>query len=167
LTLKHIWYLQRTIPFIQNFEIRQIIFDIIIEIFKRGYIESDDIQQIVEKHDVERTSTYILCRIKTTGLDGYCNGQVYCFPGFIRTLFRSKLGNYIRAIFSSYSIFHWGIWGRHLTINGKEVNKGDGIIIGYTGHAETVFDIPLFQGHEHFLLDGKAVFILHEDDPTI
>ena len=162
LTSEHLKCLIGSVSFVRDSERRQIVFDIIHEILMRGNVDNIDIQKIVEKYDTDITSSYILSKIKTTGHSGNCDGFVFCFPGFIRSLFGGLiLIRPIAVIYAKYSyLSSFDGFGWHFTINGEEVSSGSGHIIGYTGRVNLA--LPYGPSDWYFMLDGIAVLVLHE-----
>ena len=163
LTLEHIKYLEKALPHMQDSETKQIVLDIIIKINENGYADSSDIQSIIENYDTDITNVNILYKIKTTGRNGNCDGFMFCFPGLIRSVFWRFLLR--KKIAVAYAIYSYKIrqstrssFGWNFTINGYEVSKGKGHIIGYFGRAR----LKMFPNHQHFMLDGSAVLFFHK-----
>lgn len=162
LTLEHIEYLGKALPYMRDSETKQIVFDIITEIHEKGYVDSRDIQRIVENYDTDITAVNILFKIKTTGYNGNCDGYVLCFPGLIRSVFgRFLLRNNIAVAYAIYSYtacqppaesFGW-----NFTINDCGVSKGRGHIIGYFGRVR----LNIFP-NQYFMLDGSAILIFYK-----
>ena len=162
LTLEHIEHLKKALPYMQDSETKQIVLDIITEINEKGYVDSRDIQRIVENYDTDITAVYILFKIKTTGNNGNCDGYVLCLPGLIRSVFwRFLLRDNIAVAYAIYSYkarqSPMDPFGWHFTINGYGVSKGRGHIIGYFGRVR----LSIFPNW-YFMLDGSAVLIFYK-----
>lgn len=162
LTLEHIEHLEKALPYMQDSETKQIVLDIITEINEKGYVDSRDIQRIVENYDTDITAVNTLLKIKTTGHNGNCDGYVLCFPGLIRSVFWRFLS--CKKIAVVYAIYSYKAWqstmdpfGWHFTINGYGASKGRGHIIGYFGRVR----LNIFPNW-YFMLDGSAVLIFHK-----
>ena len=162
LTLEHIEHLEKALPYLQDSEMKQIVLDIIIKINEKGYVDSRDIQNIVESYDTDITAVSILYKIKTTGRNGNCDGFVLCFPGLIRSVFwRFLLRKKIAVACAIYSCTAgqsaMGPFGWNFTINGCGVSKGKGYIIGYFGRVR----LNMFPDR-YFMLDGSAALFFHK-----
>ena len=155
----HINHLIRSLPFIMDSEMKNIVLDIITEIKIKGYAESNNIQRIIENYDTDITSVYINSMIETTGHNGNCDGFVFCFPGLILSVFGPLK---MAVAFAKYSYRSWDCgldpFGWHLRINGEGTSKGSGFFIGYYG--QVMLNPPFVTGW-YFRLSGTALLIFH------
>lgn len=145
-------------------EYKQISLEIIKLIETKGFADSEDIKKIIENSDTGVTKVYGPSRIKTTEASDGAASCIFAFP--LITIILWDLGLHRPGILprvGSIALYRYSdseVSGWHLTINGKSVNKGDGLIIGFVGFLRRFGD-P-FSGWL-FYINGFALLIFHKD----
>jgi len=145
--------LYATLPYIndEDFDYIQILQDIIDLIEDKGFIDSSDMQGIIEDSGAEITAVYGPSTIATTSkTDGWAN----TVPGMLRLGLLPRFGFWARYDYIP-SINQYG-W--HLNIKGSPVSKGDGRAVGFFGFLRAQFD-PHMSGY--FEINGVCILVFH------
>ena len=141
--------------FIENTQIKQIIKDILFNIFFTGDATVDEILDILDSHNVTVKNIYLFAEIETSD---NTDGSLSCFPGQIRTYFGgyNAKGSYVMYE-KSYEL---PLYGWHLKINGEGVTRDPGYFFGYYGHIRQMCEWhkPNIY-YDFFTLDGYAILV--------
>ena len=154
LTKQHIPYLLLGLISVNDAEIKLIVKDIIKEIIEDDGATSDEVSALAK---IEGRTILTFAKVVTTDKTD-CN--CYFFPGIIRFLVGWDFS--AKGIIISYNPIDGDEqYGWHLRINGEDVHKASGFIIGYFGDWSAWFysEPPYFTpGME---LDGTALLVIH------
>jgi hypothetical protein len=158
---KHLILLEKTLHFVKDSKIKQIIHKIIAEINRDSDATMDEIRCICNSVDLNFEKIYILANVKTTSLS---DGALLCFPGYIITFILPSFHFYSPGFVVRYGPSGFPLkYGWHLTVDNEIVTKRIGTIIGYFGKVDFDSGIELIpmQLVSYFELDGVGLLVLH------
>jgi len=158
---KHLILLEKTLHFIKDSKIRQIIHKIIAEINRDSDATMDEIRSICNSVDLNFEKIYILANVKTTS---QTDGALHCFPGYILTSILPFFYFYSPGFVVRYGPCSFPPkYGWHLTIDNEIVTEKIGTIIGYFGIVYFNIGViaPLPTLVAYFELDGVGLLALH------
>ena len=157
LSRNHILPILKGYFFIEDTLIKHVIKHIIIDLLISGDTSIDEIQNILNSHNITVKEIYLLAEIKTFECS---DGHAHCYPGYLR----AWLGGFNAK--GSYIVYNWYsddyFYGWNLKINGEKVTRDTGHFFGYYGYVRQAMNMnypPIV--YDCFELDGYAFLVFH------